>query len=155
MLQPRLVLGKCSTKWKRLYDYSGIVLSPGMCGGDGVDVHLGDHKSIAHQHAEIVWNSGRFQITCLSSLSSITVDNNKVTHLSPPMPLSSRSIIQIGPQVFYFLLPITTTLSTQEKQIQVEESSHLSKNEIAVYASERVQLRLLKRRRTAMELFKN
>lgn len=101
-----------SSHWRHFYQYRlGLSKLKGLPAGQGVDCHLGNDKSIARQHALIVWNSVRscFMLECLSLLSPITVNGQSVSFSSSPVALRSRNLIQIGACVFHFLLPKVST----------------------------------------------
>lgn len=70
------------------------------------DVDLGPGKKISKQHALIVYNFtvGSFEIKNLSKKFSIKV-NGELMNYNEEMPLLSKSLIVIGNQEFYFLLP--------------------------------------------------
>ena len=70
------------------------------------DVDLGPGKKISKQHALIVYNFsvGSFEIKNLSKKFTIKV-NGELMNYNEEMPLLSKSLIVIGNQEFYFLLP--------------------------------------------------
>ncbi|CAG9316392.1 unnamed protein product [Blepharisma stoltei] len=74
--------------------------------GKGV-LHIGDHKKISKEHAEISWSQEKrkFQIKCLSK-NSLRVNKRKVDLESPPVDLENKDAIRIANTCFYFLLPI-------------------------------------------------
>ncbi|CEO96733.1 unnamed protein product (mitochondrion) [Plasmodiophora brassicae] len=74
------------------------------------DVVLGDNKNISRCHARIAWNpdTSSFELTCLSK-NGVFVDGQLSGPSNPPVPLHSRTLIQIGPRLIYFLLPKSTS----------------------------------------------
>jgi hypothetical protein len=105
-IEPYVVLGRLQSYWRELYKDLGVRDLKGLPGG-AVDCHLGNDHTIAEQHALISWDAqlGRFVISCLSAQSCIAVDGQEVGLSSPPVPLRSRALVQVGASTFYFLLP--------------------------------------------------
>lgn len=110
MLRPRLILGRLSSKWRDIYERNGIEIVPGLPGGE-IDCHIGDDTTVAHRHAMIAWNRSikAFEISCLSWLSTISVNGREVSYNSTPVVLGSQNIVQIGARYFFFLLPKYST----------------------------------------------
>ena len=81
------VANKCNTTWE-------------------VDVDLGHIKNVSKQHALIVYNFQikSFEIKNLSKKFSIRVNGVQMNY-NEEMPLSHKSIINIGNQEIFFLLP--------------------------------------------------
>ena len=81
------VSNKCNTTWE-------------------VDVDLGHIKNVSKQHALIVYNFQikSFEIKNLSKKFSIRVNGVQMNY-NEEMPLSHKSIINIGNQEIFFLLP--------------------------------------------------
>ena len=71
-----------------------------------VDVDLGHIKNVSKQHALIVYNFQikSFEIKNLSKKFSIRVNGVQMNY-NEEMPLSHKSVINIGNQEFFFLLP--------------------------------------------------
>ncbi|KAL8008198.1 putative forkhead-associated (FHA) domain, Zinc finger, CXXC-type, SMAD/FHA domain superfamily [Plasmopara halstedii] len=113
-VEPFIILGRMETRWCKLYKVLGYENLRGLPGGD-VNCHIGNDSAIAARHAVISWDarSSRFAIECLSVQTPIFVNGQEIAFSSAPTLLSSRSIIQIGASVFYFLLPIATKASLQ------------------------------------------
>ena len=82
-------------------------LHPNTQGIGSVDVHLGNDAAVSRFHAVIRWNAHalEFELEVLSAGRSVRVNGVRVTRDDPPVPLLSRSLIQIGSHAFYFLLP--------------------------------------------------
>lgn len=72
-----------------------------------VDVDLGQNRKISKQHALIAYNfqTCTFEIQNLSKKHNIKVNGEPLKY-NEEMPLSSKSLIGIGNQEFYFLLPL-------------------------------------------------
>ena len=72
-----------------------------------VDVDLGQNRKISKQHALITYNfeNGVFEIKNLSKKFKLKVNGESLNH-DEEIQLTSKSIIQIASQEFYFLLPI-------------------------------------------------
>ena len=71
-----------------------------------VDVDLGHIKNVSKQHAFIAYNFHikSFEIKNLSKKFSIRVNGVQMNY-NEEMPLSHKSVINIGNQEFFFLLP--------------------------------------------------
>jgi hypothetical protein len=119
MMKPHITLGRIPSKWKARYRSVGIDLCRGLA-ARGIDCHLGDDLMISARHALIQWDvpSQHFVITCLSFLTSISVNGREVTYASAPVLLRSRDLIQIGAFYFFFLLPIGTTQASMSDMAQ-------------------------------------
>jgi len=72
-----------------------------------VDIDLGQNKKISKQHALIVYNfqTCSFEIKNLSKKSLIKV-NGECLKYNEEILLSSKSVIVIANQEFYFMLPL-------------------------------------------------
>lgn len=72
-----------------------------------VDIDLRNNPKISKQHALILYNfeEERFEIKCLSSKHSIRVNGSKYTLKDEPVALEHQSLISIGTEQFYFILP--------------------------------------------------
>jgi hypothetical protein len=72
-----------------------------------VDVDLGQNRKISKQHALIAYNfqTCSFEIQNLSKKHPIKVNGEAIKY-GEEMPISSKSLISIGNQEFYFLLPL-------------------------------------------------
>ncbi|KAJ3092111.1 Pre-rRNA-processing protein fhl1, partial [Physocladia obscura] len=83
-----------------------VVLGRKISPNDGVDVHLGEVKSISRSHAKIQFNFTVqcFEIAILGKNGAI-VDGNFVATNSVPVPLYNKSRITIGEIECQFLLP--------------------------------------------------
>ncbi|KAK1948078.1 putative DNA helicase INO80 [Phytophthora citrophthora] len=105
-MEPFIVLGRMESHWRDLYTDIGFENVKGLPGGS-VDCHIGNDSMIATKHAVISWDASikSFVIDCLSVRTPISVNGRVLNFASPPTALSSRSLVQIGPSVFYFLLP--------------------------------------------------
>lgn len=116
-IEPYVVLGRLQPYWRELYKDLGVRDLKGLPGG-AVDCHLGNDHTIAEQHALISWDAqlGRFVISCLSAHSSITVDGQEVSFSSPPVPLRSRALVQVGASSFYFLLPLSESCRSRPRR---------------------------------------
>ena len=70
------------------------------------DVDLGPVKKVSKQHALILYNFqiGSFEIKNISKKFTIKV-NGEIMNYNEEMPLLNKSVIVIGNQEFYFLLP--------------------------------------------------
>ena len=71
-----------------------------------IDVDLGPVKKVSKQHALILYNFhiGSFEIKNISQKFTIKV-NGELMNYNEEMPLLNKSVIVIGNQEFYFLLP--------------------------------------------------
>ena len=71
-----------------------------------IDVDLGPVKKVSKQHALILYNFqiGSFEIKNISKKFTIKV-NGELMNYNEEMPLLNKSVIVIGNQEFYFLLP--------------------------------------------------
>ncbi|KAL3673360.1 hypothetical protein V7S43_001076 [Phytophthora oleae] len=105
-IEPFIVLGRMESRWCDLYKDIGFGNVKGLPGGD-VNCHIGNDTMIATKHAVISWDTSAksFVIECLSFRTPISVNGRGIDFASPPTALSSRSLVQIGASVFYFLLP--------------------------------------------------
>ncbi|KAG1693146.1 hypothetical protein DVH05_023926 [Phytophthora capsici] len=117
-IEPFIVLGRMESQWCNLYKDIGFGNLKGLPGGN-VDCHIGNDSMIATKHAVISWDASvkSFVIECLSVRTPISVNGRGIDFASPPTALSSRSLVQIGASVFYFLLP--------KKSSTLEESNSL------------------------------
>ena len=72
-----------------------------------IDVDLGQNKRISKQHGIIAYNfhTCSFEILNISKNFPIKV-NGEIINYGEDMPLTSKSLINIGNQEFYFLLSI-------------------------------------------------
>ena len=72
-----------------------------------VDVDLGQTRKVSKQHALIAYNFNisSFEITNLSKKYPIKV-NGELINYGEDMPLTSKTLISVANQEFYFLLPI-------------------------------------------------
>lgn len=111
-----------SSSWRHFYqDRLGLSKLKGLPAGEGLDCHVGSDKSIARQHALIVWNGVQscFTVECLSLRSPITVNGHRVSFGSSPVALRSRNLIQIGACAFHFLLPKISTESAPQHEEKI------------------------------------
>lgn len=72
-----------------------------------VDINLKKNFKVSKQHAVIMFNfeSGLFEIKCLSEKYPIKVNNLSYTDIDAPVSLDNNTLICIGGESFYFLLP--------------------------------------------------
>lgn len=135
------MLGRLGSYWRKLYTQLGVRDLKGLPGGD-VDCHIGNDSTIADQHAVISWDAqrGHFTIECLSSRSSISVNGQVVSASSPPVALRSRSLVQIGASVFYFLLP-RSTLGSRSEFAQAKRCSQLRRDDVRSWLEAAVEKR--------------
>lgn len=84
-------------------------------------IHIGDHKKISKEHAEIFWNAEKqkFQIRCLSK-NSIRVNRKKLDMNAPAVDLDTKTPIRIAQTCFYFLLPSESLPCPQVPKINSE-----------------------------------
>lgn len=85
-----------------------VVLGRRVAGcDDQVDVDLGPSKTISRRHALIAYDFGsrRFVVSPLGK-NGITVDGTFYEQGHPPVPLETKTYIQVGDVFFFFLLPI-------------------------------------------------
>ncbi|GJD12642.1 Chromodomain-helicase-DNA-binding protein 6 [Galdieria sulphuraria] len=76
-----------------------------------VDCGVGDSNKLSRKHAQFKYNrnTGKYEIKCLGKNGVSVVTDEKTVFLnqeSPPFPLKSRSLLQMGDCLFIFLLPI-------------------------------------------------
>lgn len=100
---------------KKLYCIIGRQPIKNSMKGDGiegntswlVDVDLGQNRKISKQHAVIIYNfeTCSFEIRNISKKFPIKV-NGEIINYNEEMPLTSKSLISIGNQEFYFFLPV-------------------------------------------------
>lgn len=79
---------------------------------------LSEHRLVSKKHARLFWDekSDRWFIACLSS-NGLLVDGVPVSPLSLPVPLQSRSLIEMGDVAFFFLAPTDTVFRVSNLQI--------------------------------------
>jgi hypothetical protein len=76
-----------------------------------VDCGVGDSNKLSRKHAQFKYNrnTGKYEVKCLGK-NGITVATDEktvfLTQDSPPFPLKSKSLLQMGDCLFIFLLPI-------------------------------------------------
>jgi hypothetical protein len=72
-----------------------------------VDVDLGQNRKISKQHALICYNfqTCSFEIQNLSKKQSLKINGEEIKY-GEEIPLTSKTLISIGNQEFYFLLPL-------------------------------------------------
>jgi pSer/pThr/pTyr-binding forkhead associated (FHA) protein len=116
-----------------------IVIGRKATSEDEIDVDLGKSKLISRQHARIDYNfqKGRFQLKCLGK-NGVYVDGQFFTREHEPITLDTKTLIQIGEQCFYFLLPLKLTqdskpLKTPSKQESFRRLSAISSTLISGY----------------------
>lgn len=102
-------LGKLRPSAIDLAGALGIVDPKGLGSRGDVDIHLGNDASIAHNHAVIEYNflSSSYEITPLVR-AGVYIDGQLQSEVGVAIPLRSGSVIQIGCQIFYFMLPVVT-----------------------------------------------
>ncbi|KAK4522933.1 hypothetical protein GAYE_PCTG32G0823 [Galdieria yellowstonensis] len=80
-------------------------------GDKEVDCGVGDSNKLSRKHAQFKYNrnTGKYEVKCLGK-NGITVATDEktvfLTQDSPPFPLKSKSLLQMGDCLFIFLLPI-------------------------------------------------
>lgn len=77
--------------------------------GAGADYQLrSDSRTVSRLHATIHWvgDSDTWAISCHSQRNALTVDGAPVIADSPPMPLRSRVLIEMGDASFFFLAAV-------------------------------------------------
>ncbi|TMW68844.1 hypothetical protein Poli38472_006312 [Pythium oligandrum] len=146
-LKPSAVLGRMDARWSEFYRTRGIHEIKGLP-ADSIDCHLGHDSTIAKEHALIKWDAEQqcFTIQCLSYRSSVSVNGREVHYSSHPLPLSSRSLIQIGASIVYFLLPTASPeplkramCSTPRAELQAWLASSVKKRRSEQSQSEAIQ----------------
>ena len=72
-----------------------------------VDINLGNNKKISKQHCLIFFNfsTQNFEIKCLSEKYPCKINNKKLYNHEKPIVLGNGTLISIGDQHFYFMLP--------------------------------------------------
>lgn len=72
-----------------------------------VDINLGNNKKISKQHCLIFFNflTQKFEIKCLSEKYPCKINNKKLYNNEKPVILGNGTLISIGDQHFYFILP--------------------------------------------------
>eukprot|EP00871_Galdieria_phlegrea_P003461 jgi/Galph1/4115/GphlegSOOS_G2730.1 len=90
---------------------SGNLEKPLEPGDKEVDCGVGDSNKLSRKHAQLKYNrnTGKYEIKCLGK-NGVSVANDEktvfLTQDSPPFPLKTRSLVQMGDCLFVFLLPI-------------------------------------------------
>jgi FHA domain len=93
--------------------------------GFGADCQLrSDARTVSRHHATIHWaaEAETWAISCHSSSNALMVDGAPVIANTPPMPLHSRVLIEIGDAAFFFLAAVepfcrTSAIDSLEDQI--------------------------------------
>lgn len=90
-----------------------LTLGRGVAGREKVDVDLGTSRSISRVHARIEYDFPlrQFVITPLGK-NGIVIDGVPFSQHHSPIPLKSKSCVQIGDVTFFFLLPIGNISNT-------------------------------------------
>jgi hypothetical protein len=75
-----------------------------------VDVDLGHLRKVSRQHALIAFNFDKecFELKCLSKKYPVYVNGDAYYLKDQAVPLTSRSIVSISTESFFFLLPPET-----------------------------------------------
>lgn len=96
-----------------------IVLGRRVVGYEDVDVDLGQSKTISRRHARIDYdfNSRQFKLSPLGK-NGVIVNGILYQSTAPPIPMESRSAIQVGDVCFFFLLPVGAVSSTVHPVLQ-------------------------------------
>ena len=84
-----------------------------------VDLDLGGYvRRVSRQHALVAFNFERelFEIKCLSRKYPIRVNGKSVSFTDPPTPIKSGSIICVGRESFFFMLPASDQSTPNSKQ---------------------------------------
>lgn len=110
--------------WDYYVQKLAIVLgrSPEMGASHDIDVFLGPHEGISKKHLRIEFNSTgqRWDLFCFGR-SGVKVNGVKYEPFCHPVPLASKSHVQVESVEFYFLLPIETANLNGDA-----ENSHIS-----------------------------
>lgn len=72
-----------------------------------VDINFKKNFKVSKQHAAIIYNleTEKFEIKCLSEKYPIKVNNTKYDYKDDPISLENNTLITIGNENLYFLLP--------------------------------------------------
>jgi hypothetical protein len=96
-----------------LFNTAGLVGYTTLSGSDdGANnatcplIHLSEDASVAREHAIVQWNamSGAFEVKAIS-FAGIFVNGIKKVSTDPPVVLKQKDALQIGCEIFMFLLP--------------------------------------------------
>lgn len=106
--------------------------------GFGADCQLrSDTKSVSRHHATIQWDIDAqvWVITCHSPSNALMVDGAPVLVGTPPMPLRSRVLIEVGDAAFFFLAAVepyyrTDNVGMLEQQVEDLRDSRLREREL-------------------------
>lgn len=98
--------------WDYYVQKLAIVLgrSPEMGASHDIDVFLGPNEGISKKHLRIEFNSSeqRWDLYCFGRLG-VKVNGVKYEPFCHPVPLASKSLVQVESVEFYFLLPIESS----------------------------------------------
>ncbi|TYZ66958.1 hypothetical protein PybrP1_012436 [[Pythium] brassicae (nom. inval.)] len=124
VMQPCVVLGRVSARWRELYESLGLHSVEGLASSD-VDCHVGDSASVAERHALIAWSfsAKQFTVECLSVNASISVNGKQVRFDDEPLALASQSRIQLGSASFFFLLPKAAAVGTESGEEALDDGA--------------------------------
>lgn len=103
--------------------------------GYGADCQVrSESRAVSRRHARLFWDTAhaRWQIECLPGKNGLLVDGAPVVPGSPPMPLRSRNLIEMGDAAFFFLAATHPTflcadLSQFERSIAAFRRSKLGR----------------------------
>lgn len=91
--------------------------------GHGSDCQIkSDTRSISRKHAKLYWDSAldNWMLTCLSAKNGMIVDGAPIAPFGVPVPLKSRTLVEIGDVAFYFLTATENTFSVNDLQLLEE-----------------------------------
>lgn len=130
-MEPYVVLGRLSSRWRDFYRQLGISSANGLAGG-GVDCQIGEEESISEKHAVISWDfkAKHFTIECLSAQVPISVNGCSVRLEDEPLALQTQNEVRVGSTSFYFLLP---KVLNDEEQLQQNVKETLPRSELQAW----------------------
>lgn len=105
--------------------------------GYGADCQLrSENRTVSRHHATIEWKPelNAWVITCHSKSNGLLVDGAPVLTNTPPMPLRSRNLIEVGDSAFYFLACVGPAvrvgdIDALERKIELIRSSRKRKKD--------------------------
>lgn len=88
--------------------------------GYGADCQIkSDSRNVSRKHAKLFWDSAldNWMLECLSVKNGMVVDGAPIAPLSTPVPLRSKSLIEMGDIAFYFLTATKNTLCVNDLEL--------------------------------------
>lgn len=88
--------------------------------GYGTDCQIkSETRSISRKHAKIYWDAklDHWMLTCLSAKNGMVVDGAPIVPFGLPVPVKSRTLIEIGDVAFFFLSAIGNTFCVNDLKL--------------------------------------